>query len=123
MPALALQIVPHKQAPWTTSCFTSVYGRSCGRWKYSRPFQLDCVPRNVFQSNSTSRPSATKKPSCIATKSLRPMPLGATLTCFRLGAMAKSSWLDFVDLNLPPSVSETRAGHEDSSNFMEGQNN
>jgi hypothetical protein len=37
--------------------------------------------------------------------------------------MAKSSWLDFVDLNLPPSVSETRAGHEDSSNFTEGRNN
>ena len=52
------------------------------------PFQLDCVPRNVFQSNSTSSPSAAKKPSCFATKSLRPMPLGATLTRFRLLAIA-----------------------------------
>src|SRR5215475_1795491 len=120
MPALALLIVPHKHAHWITCSPTAL---SCGRSKYSIPFQLDCVPRKVFQSNSTSRPSAAKKPSCIATKSLRPMPLGATLTCFRLGAMAKSSWLDFVDLNLPPSVSETRAGHEDSSNFAEGRNN
>src|SRR5262245_15536627 len=31
-------------------------------------------------SNSTSMPSAAKKPSCCATKSLRPMPLGATRT-------------------------------------------
>src|SRR5215813_14090369 len=106
MPALALQIVPHKQAPWTTSCFSSVYGRSCGRWKYSRPFQLDCVPRKVFQSNSTSSPSAAKKPSCIATKSLRPMPLGATLTRFKLLAIA--NLLDHVggrmELGLVPGI-------------------
>src|SRR6185503_8389820 len=60
----------------------------------SRPFQLDCVPRKVFQSNSTSSPSAAKKPSCMATKSLRPMPLGATFTRFKFSAMA----------NLPCSV-------------------
>src|SRR5215469_7962787 len=88
MPALALQIVPHRQAPCTTSTLSSVYGRSCGRWKYSSSFQLDCVPRNVFQSNSTSSPSAAKKPSCMATKSFSPMPFGATLTGMRRVAMA-----------------------------------
>src|SRR3981189_3576105 len=31
-------------------------------------------------SHSTSMPSAAKKPSSLATKSLRPMPLGATRT-------------------------------------------
>src|SRR5262252_2728543 len=77
MPALALLIVPHKHAHWITCSPTAL---SCGRWKYSSPFQLDCVPRKVFQSNSTSRPSAAKKSSCMATKSLSPMPLGAILT-------------------------------------------
>src|SRR5262245_32952122 len=76
MPALALLIVPHKHAHWITCSPTAL---SCGRSKYSIPFQLDCVPRKVFQSNSTSRPSAWKKPSSSATKSLRPIPFGATL--------------------------------------------
>src|SRR4051812_45424024 len=47
---------------------------------YCEPFQLACVPRKVLMSHSTSMPSAAKKPSCSATKSLRPMPLGATRT-------------------------------------------
>src|SRR5262249_8638802 len=76
MPALALLIVPHKHAHWITCSPTAL---SCGRSKYSIPFQLDCVPRKVFQSNSTSRPSAWKNPSSSATKSLRPIPFGATL--------------------------------------------
>src|SRR5262245_53777210 len=76
MPALALLIVPHKQAHWITCSPTAL---SCGRSKYSIPFQLDCVPRKVFQSNSTSSPSALKKPSSNATKSFRPIPFGATL--------------------------------------------
>src|SRR5215510_939231 len=75
MPALALLIVPHKHAHWITCSPTAL---SCGRSKYSIPFQLDCVPRKVFQSNSTSRPSALKKPSSNATKSFRPIPFGAT---------------------------------------------
>src|SRR5215510_7280842 len=76
MPALALLIVPHKHAHWITCSPTAL---SCGRSKYSIPFQLDCVPRKVFQSNSTSSPSALKKPSSNATKSFRPIPFGATL--------------------------------------------
>ena|SRR5437870_2540181 len=51
----------------------------CGRSKYSIPFQLDCVPRKVFQSNCTSSPSLAKNPWSSATESLRPIPLGATL--------------------------------------------
>src|SRR5262245_48784826 len=44
------------------------------------PFQLDCVPRKVLMSHSTSMPSSAKKPSSCATKSLSPMPFGATRT-------------------------------------------
>src|SRR5438067_9305497 len=80
MPALALEMLPQTQAHWITLLSPSVYGLSCGRWKYSEPFQLDCVPRKVFMSHSTSMPSAAKKPSCWATKSFRPIPLGATRT-------------------------------------------
>src|SRR5262245_47747790 len=50
---------------------------------YFNSFQLDWVPLKVFQSSSTSRPSAAKKPSSKATKSLRPMPFGATFTRVR----------------------------------------
>src|SRR5438874_6832806 len=80
MPALALEMLPQTQAHWITLLSPSVYGLSCGRWKYSEPFQLACVPRKVFMSHSTSMPSAAKKPSSFATKSFRPIPLGATRT-------------------------------------------
>src|ERR1700741_917719 len=81
MPALALDTLPQAQAHWIRlESLASVYGLSCGRCRYCVPFQLDCVPRNVLMSHSTSMPSAAKKPSASATKSLRPMPLGATRT-------------------------------------------
>src|SRR3954469_24863703 len=81
MPAPALEMVPQRHAHWMRlSSFASVYGLSCGRCRYLFSVQRDCVPRNVFMSHSTSMPSAWKKPSCWATKSLMPMPLGATRT-------------------------------------------
>src|SRR5215470_12245619 len=55
-------------------------GVSCGRSKYLKPLQLLWVPRKMFKSNSTARPSSANKPSCIATKSFNPMPFGATET-------------------------------------------
>src|SRR5262245_42119624 len=78
MPALALLIVPQRQAHWITC---SPAALSCGRSKYSIPFQVDCVPRKVFQSNSTSSPSSLKNSCSRATKSFRPIPFGATLMC------------------------------------------
>src|SRR3982751_256958 len=81
MPAPAFEIVPHRQAHWIRlASFASVYGLSCGRCRYLFSVQRDCVPRKVLMSHSTSMPSAAKKPSCSATKSLMPMPLGATRT-------------------------------------------
>ena len=90
MPALALQMLPQAQAPWMTER-PSANGASCGRSKYFKSFQLPCVPRKVFMSNSTSRPSAAKKPSCIATKSFSPMPFGATATLIAIGRLPASS--------------------------------
>src|SRR5580704_6698144 len=107
MPALALQIEPQTQAPWITSVLSSVYGRSCGRWKYCKFFQLDCVPRKVFQSSSTSRPSAAKKPSRMATKSLSPMPLGAIFTRCSSLAMTHPPGSDVSrSLSPPPLAGE-----------------
>src|SRR3954468_4067595 len=81
MPAPAFEIVPHRHAHWIRlPSFSSVYGLSCGRCRYLFSVQRDCVPRKVLTSHSTSMPSAAKKPSFSATKSLRPIPLGATRT-------------------------------------------
>src|SRR6185503_9550614 len=81
MPAPALEMVPHRQAHWMRlSSLACVYGLSCGRCRYLFSVQRDWVPRKVLMSHSTSMPSAAKKPSFSATKSLRPMPLGATRT-------------------------------------------
>src|SRR3954469_15520521 len=81
MPAPAFEIVPQRHAHWIRlPSFASVYGLSCGRCRYLSSVHRDCVPRKVLTSHSTSMPSAAKKPSSWATKSLMPMPLGATRT-------------------------------------------
>src|SRR4051812_26438384 len=81
MPAPAFEIVPQRHAHWIRlPSFASVYGLSCGRCRYLSSVHRDCVPRKVLTSHSTSMPSAAKKPSASATKSLMPMPLGATRT-------------------------------------------
>src|SRR3954469_15336406 len=83
MPAPALEMVPQRHAHWIRSLVaSSVNGLSCGGFRYLFSVQRDLVPRNVLTSHSTSMPSAAKKPSFSATKSLRPMPLGATRTFF-----------------------------------------
>src|SRR5215510_3900235 len=97
MPALALLMVPQRHAHWITCSPTAL---SCGRSKYSIPFQLDCVPRNVCQSNSTSSPSVRKKPSSSATKSLRPIPFGATLIFMERDYIAWISNLAILELLL-----------------------
>src|ERR1051325_1481112 len=110
MPALALQTEPQAQAPWMTER-PSEYGRSCGRSKYFRSFQLLCVPRKVFMSNSTSSPSAANSPSCIATKSFRPMPFGATVTWIAIGNLPSSGlqlFLIFVTRTLLRNASGSR---------------
>src|SRR5688572_13706444 len=54
-------------------------------------------------SNSTSMPSASKKPSSCATKSLRPMPLGATRT-LRMTPPIGIAGYEFQPAGLPASM-------------------
>src|SRR5215831_1030679 len=97
MPALALQMLPQAHAPWMTER-PSEKGVSCGRSKYFKSFQLFWVPRKIFISNSTSRPSSANKPSCIATKSFNPMPFGATETLIVIERLQRADKVTFVQL-------------------------
>src|SRR6476620_10676010 len=59
-------------------------------------------------SHSTSMPSAAKKPSCSATKSLMPMPLGATRTF--LMVPPRYSIVATIHDDAPPECTDLEGG-------------
>src|SRR5215471_5373222 len=112
MPALALQMLPQAHAPWMTER-PSEKGVSCGRSKYFKSFQLFWVPRKIFISNSTSRPSSANKPSCIATKSFNPMPFGATETLIVIEHLQPADKVTFVQLVVYCATLGRQGAHSD----------